>query len=151
MTDADRIVAAARRWVGTPWQHQARAFGAGVDCVGLVKMVGIETGFLNPTAEEIAPYARYGRAPNPRRMGEGLRTFLDAAAVPLRAPAPDGFICWIQWRDDLPMHLGIAATFQTRRTIIHAVRDVGKVVEHGLTDLWLSRVAAWFTFPGMES
>ena len=30
------VVAAAREWLGTPFHHQARLRGVGVDCVGLV-------------------------------------------------------------------------------------------------------------------
>lgn len=149
MTDGDRILEAARVWAGTPTHHQARVLGAGVDCIGLVKEVGIATGFLAPTPEEIAKYARYARSPNPRKMGEGLREFLEESYHPAREVAPDGFICWIEWRERLPMHCGIAATFAGRRTIIHAYQDAGKVVEHGFTDLWLSRVVCWFKFPGM--
>jgi len=34
---AERIVAAARLWVGTPYRHQASTLGAGCDCLGLVR------------------------------------------------------------------------------------------------------------------
>ncbi len=30
------VVAEARRWVGTPWRHRAKVFGAGVDCAQLL-------------------------------------------------------------------------------------------------------------------
>ena len=33
------VVAEARRWLGTPWRHQARLRGVGVDCGGLVVCV----------------------------------------------------------------------------------------------------------------
>ncbi len=150
MTDADRIVDAARLWVGTPFDHQARLLGSGCDCIGLVKEVGVATGFLHPTAEDVQRYGRYSRAPNPRKMREGLQAFLEPAAFPMDRPAPDGVIAWMQWREDLPMHVGIAATFEGRRTIIHAVQDIGKVVEHGFSYLWLGRVVAWFIYPGMR-
>ena len=38
MTRAD-IVAAARRWVGTPYVHQASLIHVGCDCLGLVRGV----------------------------------------------------------------------------------------------------------------
>jgi len=34
---AERIVAAARLWVGTPYRHRASTRGAGCDCLGLVR------------------------------------------------------------------------------------------------------------------
>ena len=33
------IVDAARRWIGTPYRHQAATLGAGCDCLGLVRGV----------------------------------------------------------------------------------------------------------------
>lgn len=33
------IVAEARRWLGTPYRHQASVIGAGADCLGLVRGV----------------------------------------------------------------------------------------------------------------
>lgn len=35
----ERIVAAARSWLGTPYQHQASVRGEGADCLGLVRGV----------------------------------------------------------------------------------------------------------------
>ncbi|NCO16648.1 MAG: peptidase, partial [Alphaproteobacteria bacterium] len=34
-----RIVAEARRWIGTPYVHQSSARGAGTDCLGLLRGV----------------------------------------------------------------------------------------------------------------
>ena len=33
----DAIVAAARTWIGTPYEHQASCRGAGTDCLGLLR------------------------------------------------------------------------------------------------------------------
>lgn len=33
------VVAAARRWLGTPYRHQASVLGQGADCLGLVRGV----------------------------------------------------------------------------------------------------------------
>ncbi len=38
-TDRAKIVAEARRWIGTPYRHQASCIGAGADCLGLVRGV----------------------------------------------------------------------------------------------------------------
>ena len=37
MTQAEQVVAEARRWIGTPYLHQAATFGAGADCLGLLR------------------------------------------------------------------------------------------------------------------
>ena len=41
--DPDAIIAAARAWLGVPWRHQGRT-RQGVDCAGLVVLVGREFG-----------------------------------------------------------------------------------------------------------
>jgi len=35
----DKVVASARTWIGTPYQHQMSCKGAGSDCLGLVRGV----------------------------------------------------------------------------------------------------------------
>ena len=39
MTRAEACVAEARRWIGTPYLHQASVRGAGCDCLGLLRGV----------------------------------------------------------------------------------------------------------------
>ena len=39
MPGRDAIVVAARRYVGTPYHHQAALAGAGCDCLGLIRGV----------------------------------------------------------------------------------------------------------------
>ena len=36
---SDKIVTEARRWIGTPYRHQAATRGAGTDCLGLIRGV----------------------------------------------------------------------------------------------------------------
>ena len=35
----EAIVSEARRWIGTPYRHQASLIGVGADCLGLVRGV----------------------------------------------------------------------------------------------------------------
>ena len=140
------VVAAARRWIGTPWRHQHRLHGFGVDCVGLVCAAGMEAGVLEDPAGNFAPWRGYGRLPNPTKMRAGLEAFLR----PLGDEAPaDGDVMWIAWREapHLPMHLAIKATWQGRPTIIHAAQLIGQVVEHGFTGEWPDLVHSWYRFP----
>lgn len=50
MTPAQRaaVVAAAARWIGTPWHHRARVLGAGVDCGQLLIAAYAEAGLIEP-------------------------------------------------------------------------------------------------------
>lgn len=141
---ADLIVSTARSWVGTPYRHQAMLKGVGVDCVGVIIGVGHEAVVLSISAEDWAPYANYSRNPNPRKMLEAMNRFL----VPIEGPGAPGSIAWLQWREDLPMHLAIVGELEGRPTLIHAYGDVGRCVEHGFTPLWRSRVASWWRYPG---
>ena len=54
MTREERIVAEARSWVGTPYQHQCSTKGAGTDCLGLVR--GVWRAMLGPEPEVVPPY-----------------------------------------------------------------------------------------------
>lgn len=145
------IVAEARRWLGTPFHHQASLRGAGCDCAGLVRGVGEACGLLDLSAEQWAAFARYGRQPHPGRMRAALERFL----VPVAIDAVEvGDVAWMEWRADLPMHLGILGQASGgpgtwRLTLIHALSDFEEVVEHGFTQEWRGRVTSWWRFPGL--
>ena len=49
-----RIVAAARRWIGTPYLHQASLLHVGCDCLGLVRGVWREV--IGDEPETTPPY-----------------------------------------------------------------------------------------------
>ena len=53
----DQIVSQAREWIGTPYHHQARVRGAGVDCIGLLICVCRELGLVAPDFD-VNGYAR---------------------------------------------------------------------------------------------
>ena len=50
-----RIVAQARRWIDTPYRHQASLRGVGCDCLGLVR--GLWRELIGPEPEQPGPYA----------------------------------------------------------------------------------------------
>lgn len=52
---SERIVLAARSWIGTPYQHQASCKGAGTDCLGFIRGVWRELYGSEP--ETPPPYA----------------------------------------------------------------------------------------------
>lgn len=144
----EQIISEARRWLGTPYQHQAVLRGVGVDCVGLIRGVG-KALELWPVDDGAAwrRFAGYGRLPNPARMLEGMREFLR----PLDGGPEPGAIAWLQWRADLPMHLAIFG--QDARgglTLIHSYSEAGGVVEHALSPDWLARVHSVWRYPNSE-
>lgn len=137
-----QIVAAARRWIGTPYLHQASLIGVGCDCLGLVRGVWRETIGDEP---EIAP-------PYTPDWAEalGAETLLDAAfrhfqPVALGAHQP-GDVLVFRFRDHLPAkHIGIA-TSAAHMAHAHAGACVSEV-PIGLH--WRRRIAGAFAFPGV--
>lgn len=149
MTNRNAVIAEARQWIGTPYAHQQMVRGLGCDCVGLIRGVGIATGVMPERRDDWARFNAYGRRPNPRRMLEGMHTFL----VPLAdgvEPQP-GDIAWVQWRENLPMHLALWATdVRGQPQLIHSFSDVGRVVAHGINDLWRNRFVSFWSYPGVS-
>lgn len=144
------VVAEARSWVSTPFEHQGRLKGSMVDCVGLIIGVGLELNILPGfTPATWRPFASYARTPNPRAMGEALNRFLRPSACSRDDLPPDGTVGWLAWREDLPMHLVIKATHpsQDRPTLIHAYMPSDKCVEHGFVAEWPGRIESWWDYP----
>jgi NlpC/P60 family putative phage cell wall peptidase len=137
---ADRVVAAARGWIGTPYRHQASLKGVGCDCLGLVRGVWRECLGDEP---EIAP----AYSPDWAESG-GAETLAEAARrhlieVPV-AEFQAGDVLLFRWRDHLPAkHAGIAAS---KATMVHAQENVA-VAEIALSSWWMRRVAFVFRFP----
>jgi NlpC/P60 family putative phage cell wall peptidase len=146
--EGHEIVQEARSWLETPYRHQGRLKHIAVDCVGLIVGVGQALGGLSINPEDWSEFSRYARTPNPTKMLEGMERFLVPLDLHAVEPAPDGCIAWLEWREDLPMHLGLMATFEGRRTLIHAYQGAGKCVEHGFEAPWPDRVSSWWRYPG---
>lgn len=135
-----RIVAEARRWIGTPYRHQASLRHVGCDCLGLVR--GVFRAIIGPEPEETPPYCA-DWAEN--GAGEMLA---EMAARHFVGKAPDdiapGDLLLFRWREDLPAkHCAIAVC---RAAMIHA-HDGACVVETALTPAWRRRLARVFAFP----
>ena len=75
-----RIIAAARGWIGTPYRHQASLKGVGADCLGLVRGVWREVMGDEP---EPPPRlcARLGRGGRHARHGGGGAAAPDRSSV----------------------------------------------------------------------
>ena len=145
-----QIVAAARQWLGTPYLHQGRVKGAGVDCAGLV--VGIAHQLGLSTFDTLA----YGRLPS----GNALRGLLAAHAIPTTGPWLPGQIALLRF-DTEPAHLGVLAIYPGASVVvpasspilspfmslIHAYSHTGCVTEHRLADVWRARVVERIEFP----
>lgn len=132
MTRAD-LVNAARAAIDTPFRHQGRAAGSGMDCAGLLVHVAAAAGIPH------LDMAAYGRRPKGGMLEQMLDSQPGLRRV-FRAPQA-GDLLLMRFTGE-PQHLAICAG----ETIIHAWQTVGKVVEHRFTDLWQSRVVRVYEF-----
>ncbi len=142
MTDhRQRIVAAARSWLGTPYVHQASCKGAGCDCLGLIRGVWREV--IGKEPEVPPPYS-----PDWTASGGGEQ--LLAAAMrhlvrkPADAPIEPGDVLLFHYRAHLPPRHAAIATGPD--TMIHAQENAG-VVEVPLSGWWRRHLVALFAFP----
>ena len=137
----EEIVAAARRWVGTPYRHQASRCQAGCDCLGLVRGVWREVAGAEP--EAVPAYSPdWAEA-------RGEETLLAAARrhfVPADEVRP-GALLLFRWKRGAPAkHAGIATG---GGRLVHAYDAAGRAVEGRLAPVWSRRLAAVFDFPGV--
>jgi len=137
MIRAPLVIAEARRWIGTPYQHQARCLGAGVDCAGLVIGVGHALGLLD------VDYRDYGQLPH-----QGLlRRLCDQHLQRLDAAEP-GCILLMGWvaEPGQEQHLGILTDADT---LVHAYAQAGGCVEHRYSSAWQARTRQCYRYVGV--
>lgn len=129
----ERVIALAEACLGTPFRHQGRVPGVGLDCVGVVIHV------YNALGLPFYVRSDYGVSPNPRRMIAELETHLTRIPIP---EARVGDVLHMAWRN-LPQHLAIL----TPVGILHGYQTAGRVVEHPMDAAWRSRVRGAYRFP----
>lgn len=135
-----RVIAAARSWIGTPYQHQASLKGVGCDCLGLLRGVWREV--VGEEPEKPNPYSPYWAEAG---GGESLLEAATRHLIPCddRAVRP-GRVLLFRWREGLPVkHCGIAVS---ETHFIHA-HDGASVTEVPLIAGWRRRIVAVFDFP----
>tara|TARA_R110002073_G_scaffold127113_2_gene272316 strand:+ start:240 stop:683 length:444 start_codon:yes stop_codon:yes gene_type:complete len=134
------IVAETRRWIGTPYQHQASVKGVGCNCLGLVR--GIWR-YLHGAEPEVPP--AYSPDWAERR---GDETLLRAAqrwleSVDPGEAQPGDVLLFRPTRDAPAKHCAIASA---PGKIIHAYWGRA-VAETSLSPWWDRRLAGVFQFP----
>ncbi len=139
------IVAAARRWIGTPYCHRASLEGVGCDCLGLVR--GLWREFLGDEPEGLPAYAPdWAEAGRRETLVEAGRRHL--VEKPLVDVLP-GDVVVFRWRPEMPAkHAGIVSETRDGRPtrFVHAY-DGSAVVETPFGPWWIRRLAAAFAFP----
>jgi cell wall-associated NlpC family hydrolase len=146
MIDAAKVVAEARGWRDTPYHHQARSRGLGVDCAGLVIGVARALGLVGAQFD-VSGYAR--RPDGASLLAECDRFMLRVAADQL---AP-GHVAVLRFEHD-PQHLGIVADYlHGGLSLVHALGTVdgrGRVLEQRLAPDTLARLVQAYALPGVN-
>lgn len=138
------VVGAARRWLGTPYRHQASAMGEGADCLGLVRGVWREV--MGEEPEETPAYQ-----PDWAETG-GAETLLEAARrwlveKPVEAMAPGDVLLFRMAEGATVKHCAILSDIGgPEPRMIHAYWGRA-VVESWMGPWWKRRLAAVFAWP----
>jgi cell wall-associated NlpC family hydrolase len=147
------IVADARTWIGTPWQHQGRIKGLGVDCIGFVVGAAQASGLV--TADQLASLpANYGRFPHANLFLRTLREHMITVPGPGVSNALIGdfvLVCVANF----PWHIGILTDYNGHGGLgepfglIHAVISINSVTEQRFDPSHI-KVHSVYRLPGLE-
>lgn len=135
------ILAEARAWIGTPYQHQASVKGAGCDCLGLVR--GVWRACVGPEPQAAPAYTPDWAE---RCDEETLLAAARAYLVERRCEdAEPGDV--LLFRMDARSPAKHAAILDEEMHLIHAYWGRA-VVRARFAPWWRARLAAAFAFPG---
>lgn len=135
------IVQTAREYLGTPYHHQGRVKGHGIDCVGLIVCVARECGRIDPSVEVTG----YSRIPDGKSLMRHLHAHLDPIEKTDMQPGDVICVAFDKW----PQHVGIVGNYwHGGLSIIHADNQRGSVIETRLMFSDYMRYVAAFRFRG---
>lgn len=134
LTTAAAFVAAARAMRDTPFKHQGRLPGVGLDCAGLVVCALREAGVA------VRDIKGYARTPSQGLFVAMVIEHCDEIAA---ADLACGDLCMFRFRGE-PQHIGIFDA----GNILHAHSGAGRVVEHGLDATWRARLTGCYRLKG---
>ena len=133
------IIAEARRWIGTPYRHQASVLGAGCDCLGLVR--GVWRAVHGAEPEPIPPYsADWSETSGEEALWHALMRHMRAVETKTR---PGQILLFRMHNGRMAKHLGICTSDTAQPRFVHAYCGHG-VVESPLSPPWERRIAARF-------
>jgi cell wall-associated NlpC family hydrolase len=138
-----QIVAEARSWLRTPYMHQARNKGVGVDCVGLLIGVARNAGLCEPDAD----LNGYSRQPDGQLLGLCDAYMTRIAVADIQA----GDVIATHYGMD-PCHLAFIGDHPQGLSMIHALCRAdgrGLVVEHRLDETNRARIVAAYALKGL--
>lgn len=134
-----KIVAAARGWLGTPFHHQGRLKGVGVDCAGVIVSVARELDIGD------VDIRGYGHRPDSRELEQLCHEHMTPVSLARSGPG-DVLLIMI---DGAPQHLAFRTEINGDRGMLHSYAPARKVVEHRIDQEWVGRIVSAFVLPGV--
>jgi NlpC/P60 family putative phage cell wall peptidase len=134
VTTRAELVQACRRWLGTPYHHQASLRGVGCDCIGLLTGAAADVGLVAAGVPD-----RYSRGPEADLLLAAVNGSDQLRAVPVPEARP-GDILLFRVRH-APRHFGLMTS---PRTFIHADSYSG-TVEIPYSERWRAHALAAYT------
>jgi NlpC/P60 family putative phage cell wall peptidase len=143
MVKGDIIVAEARRWIGTPYLHQASVRGAGTDCLGLLR--GVWRAVLGTEPEVMPAYTHdWAEASGREVLRAAADRWLHATEL---ADHVAGEVLLFRMREGaIAKHVGISAWSGNVPTFVHAYTGHG-VIESALSEPWARKIVGRYRFP----
>lgn len=136
---SDAIVTETRRWLGTPYRHQAATRGAGCDCLGLLRGVWRE---IYGAVPNVPPYSPdWDEVARRDVLLTAARAYLDERIEAV--PEAGDVLLFRMRKGAVAKHLGICTGADH---FVHAYSEHG-VVESALSDPWRRRIVGVFSFP----
>lgn len=137
------IVLKAREYINTPFIHQGRLKGVGIDCIGLVINVGKELGIF----DESLNIGGYLPIPDGTSFLKGADTYLVKQTKEEMLPGDTIIVKY----DKDPQHIGILADYRHGGlSIIHASSEACRVIETRLMFSEHTRFVATYRFPYIQ-
>jgi cell wall-associated NlpC family hydrolase len=145
-TTRDQVIAEARAWIATPFQHQGRTRGLGCDCRGLVGGVAVALGLVPPDwwIESFDPhFGGYPEQPPPDLLTRACDSFMTRTDSP--QPGDVVVVEFLRY----PQHMGILTNYvHGGLAIVHSLRVLG-VREHRLAPGLNAQITQGYVLPGV--
>lgn len=136
------FIATARSYIGTPFHHQGRVPGTGLDCVGLVVCAARAQGLV------ISDVAGYAHTPSGAMLVGAISEHCDFIQQAVVLP---GDLMLFAFDSD-PQHIAVISQISPDGTItlLHSYAQVRRVVENHFDLMWKIRLRGCYRIRGIE-
>lgn len=127
----DQFIASARACIGTPFRHQGRLPGIGLDCAGLVIHAAQTIGI------ELVDYKGYPARPFDGMLKKMLDSQPNMQEIAVEDILPGDIL--LMRVNVAPQHLAILSH---NKNIIHSYQNIGSVCEYALDSQYQSTIVS---------